>query len=117
MKRKLLVTGLIISALVVLGVAIAVQTADQNRKELVQKLTQEHRRLIEELESRLESRQPDTSSDNWKQISEDVGLMVFTDQYGTTRGTLYIRSNDVWQAVALQGFSELGPEVLPLGGK
>ncbi len=116
MKRKLLVTGLIISALAVLGVAIAVQTANQKR-EFLQKLTQEHRRLIEELEPRLESRQPDTSSDNWKQISEDVGLMVFTDQYGTTRGTLYIRSNNLWQAVALQGFSELGPEVLPLGGK
>ncbi len=113
MKRKLLVTGLIISALAVLGVAIAVQRADQNRKELLQKLTQEHRRLIEGLESR----QPDTSSDNWKQISEDVGLMVFTDQYGTTRGTLYIRSRNQWQAVALQGFSELGPEILPLGGK
>ncbi len=113
MKRKLLVTGLIISALAVLGVAIAVQTADQSRKEFLQKLTQEHRRLIAELDPS----QPDTSSDSWKRISEDVGLMLFTDQYGTTRGTLYIRSNDLWQAVALQGFSELGPEVLPLGGK
>ena len=110
MKRTLLVTGLVIS-LSVIGVAIAVQTADQDRTEFLQQLTTEHRRLVEELELGLS--QPDTSSDNWKQLSKDVGLMVFTDQYGTRRGTLYVRSFDLWQAVALQGPSELGPRVLP----
>ena len=105
MKRKLLVTGLIIS-LSVLGVALAVQTADQNRTEYLKELTKE-----------LGPSQPDRSSGNWKQLSGDVGLMLFTDQYGTRRGTLYVRSGDLWQAVALEGPSELGPEVIPLGGR
>ncbi len=105
MKHKLLVTGLIIS-LSVLGVALAVQTADQNRTEYPKELTK-----------KLGPSQPDTSSDNWKQLSGDVGLMLFTDHYGTRCGTLYARSGDLWQAVALEGPSELGPEVIPLGGR
>ena len=105
MKHKLLVTGLIIS-LSVLGVALAVQTADQNRTEYLKELTK-----------KLGPSQPDTSSDNWKQLSGDVGLMLFTDHYGTRCGTLYARSGDLWQAVALEGPSELGPEVIPLGGR
>ncbi len=105
MKHKLLVTGLIIS-LSVLGVALAVQTADQNRTEYVKELTK-----------KLGLSQPETSSDNWKQLGEDVGLMLSTDQHGTRRGTLYVRSGDLWQAVALEGPSELGPEVIPLGGR
>ncbi len=108
MKHKLLVTGLIIS-LSVLGVALAVQTADQNRTEDLEALA----RIAKELGPS----QPDTSSPNWKQLSGDVGLMLFTDHYGTRCGTLYARSGDLWQAVALEGPSELGPEVIPLGGR
>ena len=107
MKYKLLATGLIVSAVWMLGIAIAVQPEDQEHTELLEQLRKEYRR----------PGQPDTSSDNWEQLSEDVGLMLFTDQYGTRRGTLYVRSAGLWQAIALQGPSELGPEVLPLGGQ
>ena len=43
--------------------------------------------------------------------------MLFTDEYGTQRGTLYVRLKGHWTSVAIQGASELGPEVLPLGGR
>ena len=61
--------------------------------------------------------QPDTSSDRWRQLSDDVGLQLIADEHGVQRATLYVRSGLLWRPVALQGATELGPEVLPLGGR
>lgn len=57
----------------------------------------------------------DTSSDDWRPLKDDLGLMLFTDRFGTRRATLYVFEGSKWRPVAVQGFSELGPKFLPLG--
>ena len=49
MKHKLLATGLIVSALWVLGITIAGQPGDQDRTEFLQQLTKEYQRLVQQL--------------------------------------------------------------------
>jgi hypothetical protein len=58
----------------------------------------------------------DPSSRNWRQLSDDVGLMLFTDRFGVLRARLYVRlDGNAWKPVAVDGFAELGPGNLPLG--
>ena len=47
--------------------------------------------------------QPDTSSPNWKRLSEDVGVMVRRDNKLGLRGRLYVRVNGSWLPVAADG--------------
>ena len=52
---------------------------------------------------------------HWKQLTDDLGVMLSTDQRGATRGRLYVRIDDKWTAVALESPEEFLPDVLPLG--
>ena len=70
--------------------------------------------LKEQIQNRLHP-QPDTSSENWKALTDDVGLMVYRDRSGVTRGTLYIQRDEKWYPIAVEGVSELGPRVVPAG--
>ena len=51
----------------------------------------------------------------WKQVAEDVRLLLTTDQWGNRRATMYVRIDNRWEAVAMDGPSELAPRVLPAG--
>ncbi len=104
MRLKLMVVAVAVIGLFAIAAALAYQSADKSRKQLPQ------------MRTGMRS-QPDTSSNHWKPLSGDVGLMLFIDKYGTQRGTLYARLGDYWRPVALQGRSELGPEILPLGSR
>ena len=46
---------------------------------------------------------PDTSSPNWKQLSEDVGVMIRKDDRLGLRGRLYVRVDGSWKPVATDG--------------
>jgi hypothetical protein len=52
---------------------------------------------------------------HWKQLTDDLGVMLWTDVRGVTRGRLYVRIDDKWTAVALESPEEFLPDVLPLG--
>ena len=47
--------------------------------------------------------QPDTSSPNWKFLSEDVGIMIRNDDRLGLRARLFVRRNGVWLPVAIDG--------------
>jgi len=51
----------------------------------------------------------------WKQLTDDLGVMLYTDEFGVTRGTLHVRLDDKWRPVAIDGAEEFLPDVLPLG--
>ena len=55
------------------------------------------------------------SSPNWKPLSDDVGLIIYIDQFGVQRGTIYVRAQGAWVRVAVEGPSEIGPRALLLG--
>ncbi len=95
MRLKLILVAVTVIGLFAIAAALAYQSAEES----------------------MVGSQPDTSSNNWRSLSGDVGLMLFIDEYGTQRGTLYVRLGSNWTPVALQGTLELGPKVLPLGGK
>lgn len=61
----------------------------------------------------LEYSQPDTTSPNWKKITDEVAVAVFTDRFGRDRGTLFVKVGKYWKSIALDGVRELGPHVLP----
>ena len=105
MRLKLMVVTVAVIGVLAIAAALATQSSQDAQKQLLEQM-RSAKRL-----------QPDTSSDNWKPLSSDIGLWLFTDQYGTQQGTLYVRFGDIWSPVALQGTSELGPEILPLGGR
>lgn len=52
---------------------------------------------------------------HWKQLTEDLGVMLYTDEAGVTRGRLYVLVGQKWQAVALDSPEDFLPDVLPLG--
>ncbi len=108
MRLKLTVVTVAVIGFFAIAAALAYQAAEESRKQLLEQMQREVARSMA-------GSQPDTSSNYWKPLSGDVGVMLFTDKYGTQRGTLYVRLGDNWRPVALQGRSELGPEVLPLG--
>ena len=56
-----------------------------------------------------------TDNRHWKQLADDLGVMLSTDERGATRGRLYVRIGDKWTAVALESPEEFLPDVLPLG--
>ncbi len=108
MRLKSIVVTVTVVGLFAIATALAYQSTEESKKQLLEQMQREVARSMA-------GSQPDTSSNNWKPLSGDVGVMLFTDKYGTQRGTLYVRLGDYWRPVALQGVSELGPEVLPLG--
>jgi hypothetical protein len=58
---------------------------------------------------------PESELENWVKISEDVGLMLYADDFGRKRGTLYVRRSGIWKPIALSNATELGPNVIPAG--
>ena len=50
---------------------------------------------------------PDTSSPNWKLLSEDVGVMIRKDDRLGLRGRLFVRINDAWLPVATDGLADV----------
>ena len=109
MRLKLILVAVTVIGLFAIAAALAYQSADESRKQWQEQMLRAAARSMA-------GSQPDTSSNNWRSLSGDVGLMLFIDEYGTQRGTLYVRAGGYWTPVALQGRSELGPKVLPLGG-
>ena len=63
----------------------------------------------------MEAAQPDTSSENWKQLTNDLGILMHKDGHGVIRGTLYVLRDEKWHPVAIEGLAELGPHVIPAG--
>jgi hypothetical protein len=53
--------------------------------------------------SRVVGPQPDTSSSHWKQLSDDVGVMLRDDDRLGLRGRFYVRTAGVWTPVAIDG--------------
>ena len=51
----------------------------------------------------------------WRQLTEDLGVMLSTSDRGVTRGRLYVLIDDKWTAVALESPEEFLPNVVPLG--
>ena len=52
---------------------------------------------------------------HWKPLTDELGVMLSTDERGTVRGRLYVRIGKQWTAVALESPEEFLPDVLPLG--
>lgn len=61
-----------------------------------------HERLLPSLGA-----QPDTTSPNWKSLSDDVGVLLRHDDRLGLRGRLFVRSEGVWWPVALDGAADL----------
>ena len=58
--------------------------------------------------------QPDTTSPNWKPVSDDLGIWVVKSDRGGLRGRLYVRAGTSWSPVAIDGAADiLG--VIPAG--
>ena len=110
MRLTPIVVTVTIVGLLAMAAALAYQSTNVSKKQLLEQMQREVARSMA-------GSQPDTSSNNWKPLSGDIGVMLFIDEYGMQRGTLYVRLGDYWRPVALQGTSELGPEVLPLGSR
>ena len=102
------------AAIGVVATLLSVQTAPQD-KEDSRALTPEELYLQMHLEL-LERSQPETSSPNWKQLTEDVGFMIQSDPRGIVTARLYVRwGGGSWRALAVEGFREFAPPVLPGG--
>ena len=101
MMKRILLLAVIAVMIGTMFVVVGAQRQDDDRQ-------RKHDYVRRQLE-------PDTSSANWKPLSDDVGLMVYTDRFGVQRGTVYVRIGEAWVRVAVEGPSELGPRVLPLG--
>jgi hypothetical protein len=57
--------------------------------------------------------QPDTTASNWRFISGDVGLQLRHDDRLGMRGRLYVRVDNVWQPLAMDGTAELS-RIVPI---
>ena len=56
---------------------------------------------------------PDALSGDWKKITDEVALKVYTDRMDVRRATLYVRVGEGWQPVPVDGMTEIGPGILP----
>ncbi len=104
MRRKLLialVTALLGTTVALTGGALIRDNVIDSEKRLVQH---------PELDSarRAATWQPDTSSPNWKAISDDLGMLLRDDRDLGLRGRLYVRIDGKWRAVAADGLADIG---------
>jgi hypothetical protein len=51
--------------------------------------------------------QPDTSSPDWKPISDDLGIWIGTSDHLGVRGRLFVRRGNVWMPVAIDGAADI----------
>ena len=51
--------------------------------------------------------QPDTTSSDWKPISDDLGVWLGKSDHVGLRGRLYVRRGDSWMPVAVDGAADI----------
>jgi hypothetical protein len=51
--------------------------------------------------------QPDTSSPDWKAISDDLGIWIGKSDHVGVRGRLYVRRGDSWMPVAVDSAADI----------
>ena len=51
--------------------------------------------------------QPDTSSPDWRPISDDLGFWIAKSDYVGMRGRLYVRLGESWWPVAIDGAGDI----------
>ncbi len=109
MGKRVAIIAFVLILIAAAGAAL-VTLAEQQSEEAKQ-------RILDDLATRgqVMGPQPDTASPNWKQLSDELGVMLYTDQFGVRRATLFVWSTVRWEAVAVDGSNELGPDALPLG--
>ena len=59
--------------------------------------------------------QPETDSDSWRPMTDEIGIVVTQDDSGVLRGRLFVQRDGVWYPVAVDGFQQLGPRIVPAG--
>ncbi len=103
-------------AIVILSALVAVAAVTTNAQGVPDDQREKLLQQIEALKKRMAvGPQPDSDSANWKPISEDMGIWLYKDQFGSLRGRLYVKDDESWLPIALEGLDELGPKVLPAG--
>jgi hypothetical protein len=58
--------------------------------------------------------QPDTTSPDWKAISDDLGIWIGQSDHAGVRGRLYVKRGDAWLPVAIDGAADIR-NVFPVG--
>jgi hypothetical protein len=51
--------------------------------------------------------QPDTSSPDWRPISDDLGIWITRSETFGLRGRLYVKLRDSWWPVAIDGVADM----------
>ena len=51
--------------------------------------------------------QPDTSSPDWKPISDELGIWIGRSDHAGLRGRLYVKRGDSWIPVAVDGAADI----------
>lgn len=51
--------------------------------------------------------QPDTSSPDWKRISDDLGIWIGKSDQAGLRGRLFVKRGDSWMPVAVDGAADI----------
>ena len=111
MRTKPIIVLVVLSLVTLASVAVG----QNGQEEPSRDADQEAQELFENLlRQQMEPYQPDTHSESWIRLGEDVGLELFTDRHGVQRGRLYVRRKATWHPVALDGPREIGPPVLEL---
>ena len=75
------------------------------------RLQTQHVRLL--MQIGVDLSQPDTDSDQWRALAPDLGIWLFPGEFGVVRGRLYIKRDNEWSPVAIDGFGEIAPGPLP----
>ena len=88
------------------------QPVPQTQEELLRRLAEQEPRLPEYLKT-LQPLQPDVDSENWKELSADLGVWVYRDGFGVLRGRMFVRHDERWFPIAVEGLEDLGPEAFP----
>jgi hypothetical protein len=87
-------------------------------QELKQAQSPEQRsQLIEQFKERLrlqlQSPQPDVESENWRELTPDLGVWLYRDEQNVLRGRMFVQYGGAWMPIAVEGLEELGPYALP----
>ncbi len=83
MRLKLILVAVTVIGLFAIAAALAYQSAEESKKQLLEQMQREVARSMA-------GSQPDTSSNDWKPLSGDVGVMLFTDDWRLPAIGLYL---------------------------
>jgi hypothetical protein len=90
--------------------ASAQEDDEQRKRGTVAEILKEQEALLSQIPL-----DPDTSSPNWKLLTEDVGLMVRADDQGMARARLFLLVEQRgWVPLAVDGPIELVPKIMLL---